>query len=129
MAVTVTAAPTLVVFDDDTATGDETRLDRLFAARAVNEQVRRQLETLLESAVTRSVDPMSALHDAASQLGAIESAEVRRSPPFIEFDRKIASAVSSGQADAASAASRLQQLRQEATSLRRVAEAHARRRF
>jgi hypothetical protein len=127
--VTVASAATLVIFDDDTAMGDERRLERLFADRAVNERVLQQLETVLESAVKRSADPLSALHDAASQLAAIESAEVRRSPAFTEFDRKIAFALRSGQADAASAGPRLQQLRQEATSLRSVAVAHAQRRF
>ncbi len=92
--MTVTAAPTLVVFD-----------------------------------VERSADSRSALHDAASQLAAIDSAEVRRSPAFTEFDRKILFAVRSGQVDPASAGPHLQQLRQEATFLRRVAVAHARRRF
>jgi hypothetical protein len=128
-AVTVAAAPTLVVLDDDTAIGDERRLESLFNARALNEQVWQQLQTVLESAATRLADPLSALHDAASSLAAIESADVRRSPAFTEFERKIAFALRSGQADAASAGTRLQQLRQEAALLRGVAVAHARRRF
>jgi hypothetical protein len=128
-ALTVTAAPTLVVFDDDTAAGDEMRIERIFAHRAVNQQVWQQLDTLLESAIERSAGPVSALRDAASQLSAIESVDVRRSAAFDEFDRKIASALRSGQADGVSAAARLQQLRQETALLRSVAVAHARRRF
>ena len=65
----------------------ERGLERLFAAKALNQQVWQQLETVLESDVKRSADALSAIEDVASQLAAIQSAEVRRSPAFEEFDR------------------------------------------
>lgn len=128
-AVDVSAAPTVVVFDDDRAAGDERRVDYLFQDRARNEQVWRRIEAALVAAASRSTEPLSVLENLDAELESVDDKATRESLAFQEMRHKVSKAIRPDQFEKRSVGQRLTELQSEVRSRRAAAEAHAKRRY
>jgi uncharacterized protein (TIGR03435 family) len=79
---TVTARTTFVIFDDDTALGDERIIGFHFAKRAENQRAWPIIEKVFADALARTSDPHEALIAAAEGLDAITDEEIRRANAY-----------------------------------------------
>jgi hypothetical protein len=91
-AVDLAATPTAVVFDDDSAEGDETFIERLFARRIVHQRFWRELEKVLDDVTSRATSPDTALPMIEAQVAAWTDSEIRNTAEYAETRRRIAAA-------------------------------------
>ena len=88
--VLVVAEPSFVIFDDDTALGDDRLVSVSFQDRALNARVWRMFETILQDAKTRATDAASVLRTAELKLSEIDDSQLRASPAFVEIQHALA---------------------------------------
>jgi hypothetical protein len=125
---TATAAivqPTFVVFDDDTAAGNERSVALVFAARALNERVWAFVERILDDAVGSSLDARSAVEAAEVALKEADD-DLKRSWVFDDVTLRLRNSLR--ESDNARLQSSLNEFRQEARLRRVTAAAHVTRR-
>lgn len=86
--VSVSAAPTFVIFDDNSAVGENQGIDHTFRERALNAAAWQFLEQTLDEGLRSATEPKSALQLVQA---AIDSAplEIRRSLPAVEVGQRI----------------------------------------
>ncbi len=122
----VTAMPTFMIFDDDSAAGDEEEISLLFRDRAVAQRGWQLLERILDESRIGSLDAASTLRTVQAEWEAIQDDEVRRSLAYMEIRRSLAYGVA--RPSSADANDFLGRFTTEANARRAAAEAHSRRR-
>jgi len=78
----VTARTTFVIFDDDTALGDERNITSHFERRAANQRAWPVIENVLADAMARTADPRQVLIDADTALEAVTDESTRQSDAY-----------------------------------------------
>ena len=73
--VSIGARVTAVIFEDDTAVGDEREIEFLFARRAANQRTWPRIETIVAAAMAEGAEPRAVLERIASALAAITDKE------------------------------------------------------
>jgi hypothetical protein len=90
-AVDVAAMPAAVVFDDDTALGDETLIARIFAGRAVHQRFWRLLEQIVSDVTQVISDADTALRTIDTRLEAAADADIAKTAVYAEIRRRMSS--------------------------------------
>ena len=75
MPVSIGARVTAVIFEDDTAVGDEREIQFLFARRAANQRTWPRVENIVAAAMAEGAEPRAVLERIASALAAITDKE------------------------------------------------------
>jgi hypothetical protein len=70
--VSIGARVTAVIFEDDTAVGDEKEIEWLFARRALNQRTWPRVEEIVTAAIAEGGEPRTVLERIASELDAIK---------------------------------------------------------
>ena len=86
---TVAARPAFVIFDDDTALGDENTIIRYFRRRAENQRAWPAIEKAFTDAMAQSSDSRQRLIDARTNLEAIVDAELQASEAYTSIHRDL----------------------------------------
>ena len=83
----VAARAEFVIFDDDTALGDENTIIRYFKQRAENQRAWPMIDKAFTDAMARSVDPREAILDADTTLEAITDEGIRTTDAYTSIRR------------------------------------------
>jgi uncharacterized protein (TIGR03435 family) len=86
----VTARATFVIFDDDTALGNERDIKFFFEKRAANQRAWPVIEKAFADAMARTADPRAALIGADQGLESITDESIRQSYAFTGIRRDLA---------------------------------------
>jgi hypothetical protein len=88
--VSASAFATFVIFDDNTAAGDEREIEHYFRQRALNHRAWPVIEQVLEEAMAVTPDPLMALFEFRERLARITDGEVKLSHAYRQLDRNLA---------------------------------------
>jgi uncharacterized protein (TIGR03435 family) len=121
---TVTARATFVIFDDDTALGNERDIKFFFAKRAANQRAWPVIEKVFADAIARTPDPREALVAADQGLESITDDSIRQSYAYTGIRHNFATNLRLTRDPAAL----LQRLVAEIRLRREAADAHFQRR-
>jgi hypothetical protein len=127
MIASISAEPVLVVFDDDTASGDPSFVDRVFRKRALNQRVWQLVENAFTGAIARSGDAKAALRLTETELEGVEDPAVRNTAAYREIRRTLTHSLSRRSSE--TPATVLDTLLKDARSRRQLAETRARRQY
>lgn len=125
-ATDVAAIPAVVVFDDDTALGDEELISTVFRFRALRQRFWQALRKILADVTGQVTDSTVALQSIEAHLDAEADPDVRSIAVYTEVRRRISPDVISRLKQ--SPAQVLQQLAREAATRGAEADAHHHRR-
>jgi hypothetical protein len=124
--VSASAVVTLVIFDDDTAVGDDKTIAYLFSQRALDRRVWQLVEETIDHAAVGIVDALTVLRLTQEALEAIGSEDIQRSVTFRAVQQRIRVALK--RTEPSALPQFLSELRAEARALRAAAAAHSVRR-
>jgi uncharacterized protein (TIGR03435 family) len=85
----VTARSTFVIFDDDTALGDERDIKFFFEKRAANQRAWPVIDKVFADALARAADPREALLESDRGLEAITDEGIRQSNAYMGIRRDL----------------------------------------
>jgi hypothetical protein len=89
-AVSASGFATFVIFDDNTAAGDEREIEHYFRQRALNHRAWPVIEQVLAEAMAVTPDPLRALFEFRERLARITDGDVTLSHAYQQLDRHLA---------------------------------------
>lgn len=88
--VSAKAFVSFMIFEDDTAVGDEREIEFYFRHRALNHRAWPVIEGILNEALAASSDPLMVLFEFRERLARVADGEVKLSRAYQEMDRHLA---------------------------------------
>jgi uncharacterized protein DUF4232 len=124
----IAVAPSLVVFDDGTAIGDEPNIDLVFAGRRREREAWRLIESIVTRQLATQVEALTTVGLIEGELDALANDEVRSTGAYSNFRRNLSLGVEGASAGRLDLGKRLRQMQQDATLHRAAADRNYQRR-